>query len=255
DHMPAPDAIHENAGADNTTHEDAPTIASDAVSTSADDTAPAITGDDDDTAEHRAIVLPPEAPALADDMPDISHIEEADAGHEVETETEDETSKIEETPVVTDSGENATIEEEIPCHPEQSEESASPDNEILSEAKDDKTDSGREYLSDGEPDVGDAGEVLPENDTLTVPEQQAEPVIIESTIDMVDVAEAGVEDDAINSIPAEAEPAPDTSEGDSESFSLPEPPRKTSRSLVVRGQVLPATLPRASKERPAITGK
>ncbi|HKV57765.1 MAG TPA: DUF4012 domain-containing protein, partial [Ktedonobacteraceae bacterium] len=104
------------------------------------------------------------------------------------------------------------------------------------EVEDKAGDAGETPVSENvsEP-VSDVEVILPEEEIVVAPRQPVESVVVESTIDR-------------DSIPR-------TSAGDSAPFYMPELPRKTSRSLVVRGQVLPATLTRASKERPIVTGK
>ncbi|HKV59482.1 MAG TPA: DUF4012 domain-containing protein, partial [Ktedonobacteraceae bacterium] len=107
---------------------------------------------------------------------------------------------------------------------------------IEPEVEDKAGDAGETPVSENvsEP-VSDVEVILPEEEIVVVPRQPVEPVVVESTIDM--------------------DAPPDISERGSEPFYMPELPRKTSRSLVVRGQMLPAALTRASKERPIVTGK
>ncbi len=89
----------------------------------------------------------------------------------------------------------------------------------------------------------DTEEVLSEDNALTVSERQVQTVVVESAVDMMDVA-------------AEARtPVPNVLQGDSGAFYVKELADRASRSLVVRERMLLAGLPRTSKKHVAITDK
>jgi hypothetical protein len=197
------DAILDNEGTD-TIHDNAGANALPDDVMSADDK--------EDTAPRPAIVLSQQNPVLADDMPDVIGIEETRAGD----------------------GENG-VEEKVGDADETQEETSADEDPVSS-----LSDLGeiREDVVGSLPE-----EVLPEDDVLAVSERQVQPAVVESAVDMMDVA-------------AEARtPLPDVLQGDSGAFYVRELADSVSRSLVVRERMLLAALPRTSKKHAAITDK
>ena len=113
---------------------------------------------------------------------------------------------------------------------------------------------------DEEPTIVDAQETHDGTEEITIEneaqaalelENAVEPVVIDSKIEVVSPHDQpeqapGKQVETIGDEDAQAKAA---------AFFMPELPRKTSRSLVVRGQMLPAALVIVSKKRSSVTGK
>ncbi len=210
DHTPAPkpepppvaDAKHDDGGVD-AIHQDV-VVDVEMVSSPASDT----------------------TPSLTDNTPDIIGIEETGAGDS--------------TPSSVSSNENdvALAENDEDTAPRPAivlpQKSLSPADDMPDIIGIEETSAGDQV----EDRVENGEEVLPEKD---VSEQQIQPVVVESAVDIMDVG-------------ADAHtPLPDVSRGDSGAFYMPEVADRVSRSLVVRDRMLLAALPRTSKKHVAIT--
>lgn len=180
--------------------------------------------DNEDTAQRRAIVLPQENPPTPDDMPDIVGIEKPGTGNGVDR-VEDNSDKDDEEPTIVDALETQPAER----------------------AEVDAVNEGEEPTVDG------TEEITIENEA-------------QAALELENAAEAAVIDTEIEVVSPDDQPEQEPEKqvetiGDEDAqvqaavFYMPELPRKPSRSLVVRGQMLPAALVIVGKKRSSVTGK
>jgi Protein of unknown function (DUF4012) len=217
--------------------------------------------DDEDTAQRKAIVLPPQNSTATDDISDIIGIEETSAREQLEdnrengearadgeadggTGTDGGTDAMNRVPTdsepVVDDGVGTRF---IASDPVSDTISTSDEEPTVVETKEAFLENDILTLSaDIVVSVNDTEEVLPEDDVLAVSEQVIQPAVVEGVVDKMDV-------EVVHT------PLPDVARGDSGAFYMPELVDRVNRGLVMRERMLAAALPRTSKKYAAIPGK